>query len=205
MNKFSEESYRMRLSNYLLRNKGKTEIDYLNFEIERAEIYISENNDIEKLEKTTIESFYERNKMNEDDFPYNDALLNVETQGIINIVRKNLYYFKRSNEFHTKKLKLERLLQKEDEFDYANEKDIDKVRFLIEMGLVNYLSKNHFAHSTSSLATALSGVTGIKHSTLKGYLNAYLSTPENKQNPMNDSKKVGVIQMKLKAIGFKKQ
>jgi hypothetical protein len=204
MNKFSEESYRMRLSNYLLRNKGKTEIDYLNFEIERAEIYISENNDIEKLEKTTIESFYERNKMNEDDFPYNDALLNVETQGIINIVRKNLYYFKRSNEFHTKKLKLERLLQKEEEIDYCDEKDIDKVRFLIEMGVVDYLSENHLKHSVSSLATALTSVTGIKHSTLKGYLNAYLSTPDNRQNPMNDSKKVGVIQVKLKAIGFKK-
>jgi hypothetical protein len=204
MNKFSEESYRMRLSNYLLRNKGKTEIDYLNFEIERAEIYITENNDIEKLEKTTIESFYERNKMNEDDFPYNDALLNVETQGIINIVRKNLYYFKRSNEFHTKKLKLERLLQKEEEIDYCDEKDIDKVRFLIEMGVVDYLSENHLKHSVSSLATALTSVTGIKHSTLKGYLNAYLSTPDNRQNPMNDSKKVGVIQVKLKAIGFKK-
>ena len=48
--------------------------------------------------------------MNEDDFPYNDALLNVETQGIINGVRRNLYYFKRSVELCTKKLKLEKIL-----------------------------------------------------------------------------------------------
>jgi hypothetical protein len=105
-----EERYSTSLRRYLSENSNKREIDYLNFEIERAEIYISENNDIEKLEKTTIESFYERNKMNEDDFPYNDALLNVETQGIINGVRRNLYYFKRSVELCTKKLKLEKIL-----------------------------------------------------------------------------------------------
>jgi hypothetical protein len=197
-----EERYSASLRRYLSENSDKREIDYLNFEIERAEIYISKNNDIKKLEKKTIESFYERNNLNEDDFPYNDALLNVEIQGVINGVRRNLYYFKRSIELCTKKLKLERLLQKEEEIDYCDEKDIDKVRFLIEMGVVDYLSENHFEHSVSSLATALTSVTGIKHSTLKGYLNAYLSTPGNKQNPMNDSKKVEVIQMKLKAIGF---
>jgi hypothetical protein len=197
-----EERYSTSLRRYLSENSDKREIDYLNFEIERADIYISKNNDIKKLEKKTIESFYERNNLNEDDFPYNDALLNVEIQGVINGVRRNLYYFKRSIELCTKKLKLERLLQKEEEIDYCDEKDIDKVRFLIEMGVVDYLSENHFEHSVSSLATALTSVTGIKHSTLKGYLNAYLSTPGNKQNPMNDSKKVEVIQMKLKAIGF---
>jgi hypothetical protein len=110
MSREFEKFYDYQLSGYRMKNKGKTEIDYLNFEIERAEIYISENNDIEKLEKTTIESFYERNKIYEDDFPYNDALLNVETQGIINGVLKNLNYFKRSIEFHTKKLQLEKIL-----------------------------------------------------------------------------------------------
>jgi hypothetical protein len=105
-----EERYSASLRRYLSKNSDKREIDFLKFEIERADIYISENNDIEKLEKKTIESFYERNNLNEDDFPYNDALLNVETQGIINGVRRNLYYFKRSVELCTKKLKLEKIL-----------------------------------------------------------------------------------------------
>jgi hypothetical protein len=110
MSREFEKFYDYQLSGYRAKNKDKTEIDYLNFEIEKAKLYIQENNDIEKLKNKTIESFYERNKIYEDDFPYNDALLNVETQGIINGVLKNLNYFKRSIEFHTKKLQLEKIL-----------------------------------------------------------------------------------------------
>jgi hypothetical protein len=199
-----EERYSASLRRYLLKNSDKREIDFLNFEIERAEIYISENKDIEKLEKKTIKSFYERNNLNKDDFPYNDVLLSVEIQGIINGVRKNLYFFKRSIELCTKKLKLERLLQKEEDIDYSDEKDIDKIRYLIELGVIDYLSKNYFAHSVSSLSIAISGVTGIKQTTIKGYLNGYLNNPDAKQNPMNSEKAVDRIRMKLNDIGFKK-
>jgi hypothetical protein len=203
MDRFSEERYRMDLIRYLSKNKGKTEIDYLNYEIERLEIILSEIKDQNIIKEESTKKFIE--DFGEDIVTPNykkdlDRLVDND----IYVSHKNKSNLKSSIQFYTKKLQLENLLHKEDEFDYGNEKDIDKVRFLIEMGLVDYLSKNYFTHSASSLATALSGVTGIKHSTLKGYLNAYLSTPENKQNPMNDSKKVGVIQMKLKAIGFKK-
>lgn len=199
-----EEKYRMGLDRFLSKNRGKTEIDYLNFEIERAEAYVIENNDIDKLKEKLIESFYERNNLNEDDFPYNDALLNVEIQSIINTVKRNISFFKRNIKLCTKKLKIERLLQKEEEIDFSDNKDIDKIRYLIELGVIDYLSKNYFEHSVGSLSTAISGVTGIKQSTVKGYLNGYLNNPDAKQNPMNSEKPVDIIRMKLNDIGFKK-
>jgi hypothetical protein len=196
-----ETIYEMHLSLFIAKNKNSTEKDYINSRIEEENQRLVQR--MALTDEEIIKKIKDKNKEHINHSNYDEGIkyrIEKEISGNKTGIRR----LRKEIKFFQDKLKLIQLLEKEEYIDYCDEKDIDKVRFLIEMGLVNYLSKNHFAHSTSSLATALSGVTGIKHSTLKGYLNAYLSTPENKQNPMNDSKKVGVIQMKLKVIGFKK-
>lgn len=200
-----EKFYEMNLSSFLFKkeNKGKTENDYLQWQIDRAEKFILENNDLESKKKKWIKDIQEKFKdANDEEF-----LKNVTEREIgINErnLNRNIGSFKRSIKFHSKKLKLNRLLEKEDEIDLSNEKDIDKIRFLIELGIIDDLHNKHFQHSVSALSTAISGVTGIKQETLKGYLNAYLKNPESKQNPMNSQKAVQKIISKLNSIGFKK-
>ena len=85
--------------------------------------------------------------------------------------------------------------------DLSDNKDIDKVRTLILLRVVDNLYKQpQYRTSIGALATALSGVVGIKADVLRSYLNAYLKNPDAKQNPMNNKKAVQIIKNKM---GFK--
>ena len=81
--------------------------------------------------------------------------------------------------------------------DLSDNIDVDKVRTLILLGIVNDLYEKKYPHSVSALATDLSGVTGIKASTLKSYLNAYLKNPNDKNNPMIYKSKVLEVSKRL--------
>ena len=88
--------------------------------------------------------------------------------------------------------------------DLSNTKDINKVRYLIELGVVDYLQKNVFTHSNNALASALSGVTGIKETTIQPYINAYLTKSSDKNNPMNITNEVNKIVQTLTKLGYSK-
>jgi vacuolar-type H+-ATPase subunit I/STV1 len=199
-----ETRYEFNLIIFLRHNTNSTEKDFIDSRIEE------ENQRLVRCmafseEEVTKEIRKKNDGLKEFIKPNYEEFIKDKVEEKISGNKTGIRRLRKEIKFFQDKLKLIQLLEKEEYIDYCDEKDIDKVRFLIEMGLVDYLRDNHFEHSVSSLATALTSVTGIKHNTLKGYLNAYLSTPDNRQNPMKDSKKVGVIQMKLKAIGFKKQ
>lgn len=82
----------------------------------------------------------------------------------------------------------------------------EKLILLDELGVIDFLkSKPPFNTSTNALATALSGVLGIKQSTLQSYLSPMFN-PDNEQrnNPRNNHNLVEKAKIKLITIGYKK-
>lgn len=99
------------------------------------------------------------------------------------------------NYFRDKKRTLKNI--KTEIIDHSDNKDIDKIRTLILLGVVDNLHKTKYQHSVNKLASHLSGATGIRADTIKGYINAYLSTPNGKNNPMNKEEPVRRLKNKL--------
>ena len=93
-------------------------------------------------------------------------------------------------------------IDKYSNIDLTDTKDADKVRYLIQMGVVDYLHNNGFGHSVSALASALGAVTGIKYRTIEPNLRYYLTDKEHSKNIMNVSKAVKKVDGKLKELGF---
>jgi hypothetical protein len=98
--------------------------------------------------------------------------------------------------------------EKEEEaelIDYSENSFTSKVIFLEKLGVIEYLkNKPPFNTSVNSLANALSGVTGVKATTLQPMLNAMLSKGiSDKNNPLKSIKTVNVVINKLANIGYK--
>lgn len=94
----------------------------------------------------------------------------------------------------------------EDELiDYSESNYSSKIIFLEKLGVIQYLTdKSPFSNSTNSLANALSGVTGIKPTTIQPMLNAMLNKgTSDKNNPLKSTKTVNVVINKLTNIGYK--
>lgn len=93
----------------------------------------------------------------------------------------------------------------EELIDYSENSFSSKVIFLEKLGVIEYLkNKPPFSTSVNSLANALSGVTGVKATTLQPMLNAMLSKgTSDKNNPLKSIKTVNVVLNKLTNIGYK--
>lgn len=167
-----EVDYYDLLEKYLKNNPHKTELDLINTEIEYYEDFISQ----------VTEEYYKKGGEN-----------GKNTEWLYNAI---LGYKKYLNYFKDKKRTLKNI---ENEIkDHSDNKDIDKVRTLILLGVVDNLHKQpQYKTSIGALATALSGVVGIKADVLRSYLNAYLNNPDAKQNPMNNKEAVQKIKNKL--------
>lgn len=89
--------------------------------------------------------------------------------------------------------------------DYSDSNNVSKIIFLHKLGLIEYMrSLSPFNTTINSLANALSGVTGIKPSTIQPMLNAMLSKgTSEKNNPLKSIKTVNVVVNKLANIGYK--
>ncbi len=97
-------------------------------------------------------------------------------------------------------------IEEQDELiDYSESNNISKIIFIQKLGLIEYMrSLSPFNTSINSLANALSGVTGIKPTTLQPMLNAMLSKgTSEKNNPLKSIKTVNVVVNKLTNIGYK--
>jgi hypothetical protein len=98
----------------------------------------------------------------------------------------------------------EKEIDKFNGIDLTDTKDIDKVRYLIQMGIVDNLHNNGFTHSVNAMAIALGAVTGIKRETIEPYLRYYLTDKEHSKNIMNVPKSVKKVDDKLKELRFVK-
>lgn len=105
--------------------------------------------------------------------------------------------------------KLEPLPQpnKNEEDSYPDLSDSNykqKVIFLHELGVIEFLREKHlsFATSTNELSAAISGFTGIKKSTVQSYINPIINIgTSQKNNPFSNNKNVSKVRNKLINLG----
>ena len=88
--------------------------------------------------------------------------------------------------------------------DLSLNKGTEKVIMLYKLGILDFLKKQEpFNTSTNSLATVLSGITGVDTKTLQSYLNPIFSDGvSQKNNPLKNDKNVQKITQTLIEIGF---
>jgi len=91
-----------------------------------------------------------------------------------------------------------------DEIDLSDSKGTEKIIFLKQLGILDFLrEKQPFNLSTNALASALSGITGIKHKTLQSYINPIDNpTAKQKNNPLKNKKLVNEVNQKLISLGY---
>jgi len=96
------------------------------------------------------------------------------------------------------------IIENEKIIDFSDSKGTEKIIILSQLGILDFLKeKQPFNVSTNALASALSGVTGIKTGTLQSYINPIFNPNiEQKNNPLKKEKSVTKINQKLISIGF---
>ena len=90
--------------------------------------------------------------------------------------------------------------------DYSNNLNAEKIVFLSELGILDYLQKkmNHKLHACSinKLAEVVSTFTGVPQRTVQSYLNPMFSKGVDQNNNPNTPKNIEKVKNKLKNIGF---
>ena len=88
--------------------------------------------------------------------------------------------------------------------DYSNSSCVEKIIFLHQVGVLDYLRKlSPFNLSTNKLAEYLSSITGEKAITLQSNINPiFNSTTSQKNNPLNTKSTVKKVLNKLAIMGF---
>ncbi|KAF2338041.1 hypothetical protein [Flavobacterium ginsenosidimutans] len=80
-----------------------------------------------------------------------------------------------------------------------------RIVFLEKLGVIQFLRKQQpFSTSVNSMATILSAIIGAKATTVQSMINPMLSADvDGKNNPMNSTKAVKVVDIQLAKIGYK--
>lgn len=83
--------------------------------------------------------------------------------------------------------------------DYSDTNAKEKIIFLKELGILNFLWEKHPNLSNYKIAQVLSAITGINPTTIQSYTNPIYSGPAVAQdkNPMEDKKLVAIVKKKL--------
>jgi len=101
-------------------------------------------------------------------------------------------------------------LNKNDSFvaiDYSDAKANEKVVFLYELGVLDFLKNNPpFNTSTNCLASVLSAITGENIRTIQPYINPIFNNEiQQDKNPLKSIKLTNKVKKKLSDIGYTKQ
>ncbi|WP_157485887.1 hypothetical protein [Flavobacterium soli] len=91
-----------------------------------------------------------------------------------------------------------------EEIDLSDSSGIEKIIMLYKLGILDFLkTKSPFKSSTNSLASVISGITGVNTTTVQSYINP-INNPNviQKNNPLDSSKAVEKVEVKLLNIGF---
>lgn len=91
------------------------------------------------------------------------------------------------------------------EEDLSNTTPTEKILYLHEVGIINFLKDIHpFKNNINRLARLFSAITGEKQSTISSTLNAIINNPDSTKNPYNTQKKdsLNKVLAELKKIGF---
>ncbi len=96
------------------------------------------------------------------------------------------------------------IIENNQSIDLSNTKGTEKIIMLYKMGVFDFLRKQEpFNASTNTLASAISGITGIDAKTVQSYINPIDNpTAEQKNNPLTSTKTVNKVIQKLSDIGY---
>ncbi len=199
-------SYDNYVMSYLKENSGKTPYDFLSEKINELQELIKELNNWSEVEEKNklVKEEYEKEKPtfrdSRDVERWINRNLDQKKQSIkrdLNIFKNNLRFLELKMFSVPKPIKLETI-------DLSNTKGTEKIIMLKQLGILDFLKeKQPFNVSTNALASALSGITGIKTDTLQSYINPIDNPSVNqKNNPLKKEKSVTKINQKLISIGF---
>ena len=202
-----EWDYKNKLKRYLRQNYNKLEVDFLIQEIKALENTIFNK---ERVTDRQIDDEIIR------DLPKNYEIAKRENQenDFLQITRKD----RRKNldneikdlkntlfEYQIKLDRFKPLSNSESILDFSDSKGTEKIIMLEKLGILKFLREQEpFIRSTNSLASAISGFTGIKANTAQSYINPMNNpTAIQKNNPLNKEKNVNKVIQKLTSLGFK--
>lgn len=133
-------------------------------------------------------------------------LYNYQKHKSTNITYKVNHEQKLKFEEQIKSLELsDNIIPNEEKFlDLSDSKATEKIIMLEKLGIIKFLlEKEPFNTSTNSLASAISGITGVKNTTVQSALNPMISKDaKQKNNPLNSAKTVSKVEVKLAGLGY---
>lgn len=199
-----EANYKQRLNEFYLLYPDASETDFLNEELQLLNTFIYEKDyiidkELNYVHPIKIKTFgFEKRSINE--------LIGFE------MVKKIEFSQKKKIEFIKTKIEIQqkgiidksnnKSLKNEIYIDYSDNTDAEKIVFMNELGIVDYLrQKQPFNTSTNKLAEVISAFTGIKQTTAQSYLNPILSGIESKNNPLTPVN-LSKVKEKLIRMGY---
>ena len=127
----------------------------------------------------------------------------INTKYPVNLIEQKEY--RKWLEFEIKKYNPKHIIDSTEHYeDLSNTNGPEKVIYLNELGILDYLKKQiPFNHNNNKLAQVLSAITGEKQSTIYSYINPILNeTAQGDNNPLTRKNKVAPITMCLNDMGF---
>ena len=206
--------YEKDLKKFLSKNLGTNEIDFLNYRIKsiKDKINYLENIDDKEI-RDELMILYNRKF-------YNPIIGKPATKNEIEtFLNKETDSYRRNIPERIKKLKektfnftikIQRIISNKDIegddsiLNLSDTKGTEKIIMLKKLGVFDFLkTKEPFNLSTNSLASAISGITGIDVTTVQSYINP-IDNPNvsQKNNPLKTNKTVSIVDKKLSSIGF---
>lgn len=89
--------------------------------------------------------------------------------------------------------------------DFSNSKGTEKIIYLKELGILDFIQKKHPHLSVNGIANLLSAITGEHTTTLQPYINPIINSKnDQRKNPYNSEKTVSKVRNKLIELNIKK-
>jgi len=204
-----EEIYNESLVFYLLENENHKEFFFLQSLITELKERISEREFFKNLTDKEITKIVKdeetKNGSKFAEIPeYIEDKVQIKKKRITEPLKRENYILK------SLELKLGRLsvqtqkIKLEDNIDFSDNIGTEKIIMLHKLGILDFLrSKEPFNTSINTLASVISGITGIKKTVAQSYLNPiYSNTVIQKNNPLNTKSTVNKVTQKLISIGY---
>ena len=204
-----EEIYNESLVFYLLENENHKEFFFLQSLITELKERISEREFFKNLTDKEITKIVKDEETKHGskfaEIPeYIEDKVQIKKKRITEPLKRENYILK------SLELKLGRLsvqtqkIKLEDNIDFSDNIGTEKIIMLHKLGILDFLrSKEPFNASINTLASVISGITGIKKTVAQSYLNPiYSNTVIQKNNPLNTKSTVNKVTQKLISIGY---
>lgn len=89
--------------------------------------------------------------------------------------------------------------------DFSNSKGTEKIIYLKELGILDFIQKEHPHLSVNGIANLLSAITGENTTTLQPYINPIINSEnDQRKNPYTSEKTVSKVKNKLIELNIKK-